>query len=79
MGWLGIGRNMPGGLLLGGDAVSAHPVEDPATQHLILFTFRLQLGFIAYRFLLWGWMCTCWLPGLLTKLSVREYDRVCPR
>ena len=40
----GVGRNLPTGLPLGGEAASAHPAVDPATGNLVLFTYHVQLA-----------------------------------
>jgi hypothetical protein len=78
MALLGIGDNLAGGNRVGGDAVCAHPVADPVTGNTMLFTFRLQLGLIAWSCTLFGWVLTLWLPTLVTKLAVREFNQVRP-
>lgn len=76
MALLSLGNNLGGYQRVGGDAVCAHPVQDPTTGNEVLFSFRLQLGLVAWNFLLFGYAITLWLPGLVTKLSVREFSQV---
>lgn len=68
---------MEGGFRLGGHAVSAHPVEDVNSSRLVVFSFRLQLGLLAHHFALLGFPMTLWLPGLVTRLRIHEFDEVC--
>lgn len=56
----------------------AHPVTDPVSGNTMLFTFRLQLGLVAWTWRLFGYALTLRLPGLVTKLAVREFSEVCP-
>ena len=39
-----MGKHLPGGLQLGGDAVTAHPHVDPLTGRLVLYSYRIRLG-----------------------------------
>ena len=73
---LSIANNLAGSERVGGEAVCAHPVTDPVSGNHILFSFCLQLGFVACTFLLFGWKMTIWLPGLVTRLSIREFNEV---
>lgn len=41
---VGVGKHLPGGLQLGGDAVTAHPHVDPLTGRLVLYSYRIRLG-----------------------------------
>ncbi len=73
---LSIANNLPGTDRVGGEAVCAHPVTDPESGNHVLFSFCLQLGFVAWSFLLFGWKLTLWLPGLVTRLKIREFNEV---
>ena len=67
---------MEGGFRLGGHAVSAHPVEDPVCRRLAVFSYRLQLGLVAFHVYLLGFLLTLWLPSLVTNLRIHEFDEV---
>ena len=73
---LSIANNLGGSSRVGGEAVCAHPVTDPVSGNHVLFSFCLQLGFVAWSFLLFGWKLTLWLPGLVTQLRIREFNQV---
>ena len=73
---LSIANNLSGSNRVGGEAVCAHPVTDPVSGNHVLFSFCLQLGFVAWSFVLFGWTLTLWLPGLVTQLKLREFDEV---
>ena len=73
---LSIANNLAGGNRVGGEAMCAHPVTDPSSGNHVLFSFCLQLGFVASTFLLFGWKLTLWLPGLVTQLRIREFNEV---
>ena len=73
---LSIADNLPGSRRVGGEAVCAHPVTDPRSGNPALFTFCLQLGLVACSFEVFGCKLTLWLPGLVTQLNLREFNKV---
>ena len=59
-GWVRLLRGRPPSVVLGGDALAAHALVDPATGRLVTFSHRVRLG----------------LRGPVTRLTVYEFDQV---